>query len=132
MTLNDLRILYMEDNNHEMANKLVAVSSAAASAFEMGTYSRICCGLDVAVWEQDVARTAQIMQDILESVGTIGDFATSSLYQHMRFKDVEPDFAERLRKELLKSLEDETYSFMQGQACWERLKASAGAPRNPI
>jgi len=125
MTLNDLRVLYMEDNDHEMANKLVSVSSAAAAAFEMGRYSEVCCGLDVAVWDKNVEKTAQIMQDILDSIGTIGDFRKSKLYQHMAFKAAGPEFTESLMKELLESLEDESYSYMRGNECWENLKASA-------
>ena len=39
LVLNDLRILYMEDDDHEMARKLVEVSSSIASAFEMGKYN---------------------------------------------------------------------------------------------
>lgn len=125
MTLNDLRILYMEDGDHEMANKLAGFSSAVASAFEMGRYQEVCNGLDVAAWEKDAARTAQIMQDILDSVETIGDFTKSRLYQHMAFKAAGPEFAEGLRKELLESLGDESYSYMRGNEFWENLKASA-------
>ncbi|MDI9462477.1 MAG: helix-turn-helix domain-containing protein [Bacillota bacterium] len=123
-TLNDLRILYMEDNNHEMADKLVSVSSLLASTFEMGKYNEVCAGLDVAVWKKDVAATARIMQDILDSIGAIGDFTKSKLYQHMTLKTLEPEFAENLRRELLKSLEDESYNYMQGNECWEKLKNS--------
>lgn len=124
MALNDLRILYMEDDDHEMANKLVSVSSAVASTFEMGTYSEVCVGLDVAAWEKNAARTAQIMRDILDNLETIGDFTKSRLYQHMVFRAIGPDFADGFRKELLQSLEDESFRYMQGNACWENLKAS--------
>lgn len=126
MTLNDLRILYMEDDDHEMTNKLVSVSSAIASAFEMGRYSEVCMGFDVAAWEKDIAKTAQIMRDILDNLGTIGDFTKSRLYQHMVFRSqsVSPEFADGLRKELLKSLGDETFGYMQGNEYWEKLKAS--------
>ena len=123
-TLNDLRILYMEDNNHEMAEKLVSVSSLAASAFEMGKYNEVCAGLDIAVWKKDVVATARIMQDILDSIGTIGDFTKSKLYQHMTLKTLEPELLENFRQELLKSLEDESYNYMQGNECWEKLKKS--------
>ena len=58
MTLNDLRILYMEEDDSEMAEKLVQVSSSAAAAFEMGKYNEICYGLEVAAWEKDAAWTA--------------------------------------------------------------------------
>lgn len=125
MTLNNLRILYMEDDDREMANKLVSVSSAVASIFEMGRYNEVCVGLDVAAWEKNVARTAQIMRDILDNLGTIGDFTKSKLYQHMVFKTVGPEFADGFRKELLKLLGDESYSYMQGNEYWKSLEASA-------
>lgn len=122
MTLNNLRILYMEDDNHEMAKKLVEVSSSAASTFEMGKYSEACFGLEVAAWEKDVAWTAQLMHKILNSVGTIGDFVKSKLYQHMLLKTVDPEFSEGLRQELLKSFGDESFHYMQGNEYWEELK----------
>lgn len=120
--LNDLRMLYMEEENHEMTKKLVEVSSSAASVFEMGKYNEVCYGLDAAVWEKDVEWTAQLMREILDNIETIGDFAKSSLYQHMTLKTVSPDFSSGLRQDLLKSLEDETFDYMQGNEVWERLK----------
>lgn len=122
MTLNGLRILYMEDDNHEMAKKLVEISSSAASTFEMGKYNEVCCGLDVAAWEKDAAWTVQLMQEILDSVETIGDFTKSKLYQHMTLKTVDPNFSAGLKQELLKALGDETFNYMQGNEDWEKLK----------
>ena len=123
MTLNDLRILYMEDDDHEMARKLVEVSSSAASTFEMGKYNEICFGLDVAAWEKDIESTAQLIQEILDSIGTIGDFTKSKLYQHMALKTVDSNFSASLKRELLKSLEDESFHYMQGNEDWEKLKS---------
>lgn len=123
MTLNDLRILYMEDDNHEMAKKLVEVSSSAASAFEMGKYNEVCFGIDVAAWEKDIEWTAQLMQEILDSIGTIGDFTKSRIYQHMALKTVDSNFSAGLKRELLKSLGDESFNYMQGNEVWEKLKS---------
>ena len=123
MTLNDLRILYMEDDDHEMARKLVEVSSSVASTFEMGKYNEICFGLDVAAWEKDIEWTAQLIQEILDSIGTIGDFTKSKLYQHMALKTVDSNFSASLKRELLKSLEDESFNYMQGNEDWEKLKS---------
>ena len=123
MTLNDLRILYMEDDDHEMARKLVEVSSSAASTFEMGKYNEICFGLDVAAWEKDIEWTAQLMQEILDSIGTISAFTKSKLYQHMALKTVDSNFSASLKRELLKSLEDESFNYMQGNEDWEKLKS---------
>lgn len=123
MILNDLRILYMEDDDHEMARKLVEVSSSVASTFEMGKYNEICFGLDVAAWEKDIEWTAQLIQEILDSIGTIGDFTKSKLYQHMALKTVDSNFSASLKRELLKSLEDESFNYMQGNEDWEKLKS---------
>lgn len=123
MVLNGLRTLYMEDGDHEMTKKLVEVSSSAASTFEMGKYQEVCFGLDVAVWEKDVAWTAQFMHEILSSIDTIGDFAKSKLFQHMVLKTVKPEFSEGLRQKLLESLGDESFHYMQGNEYWEKLKS---------
>lgn len=123
--LNDLRVLYMEDNNPEMARKLVEVSSAAASTFEMGKYNEVCFGLDVATWEKDVAWTAQLMQDILDGIETIGDFAKSKLYQHMAPKTVSFEFSVGLKQKLLESFTDESFYYMEGNEYWEKLKSKA-------
>ena len=123
MTLNSLRTLYMEDGNHEMAKKLVEVSSSAASTFEMGKYNEVCFGLEVAAWEKDTAWTAQLMQDILDGIETIGDFAKSRLYQHMTLKTVGSEFSAGLKQKLLESFTDESFSYMQGNEYWEKLKS---------
>ena len=120
LVLNDLRILYMEDGNHEMAWKLVDVQNQAARAFEMGRYNE-STGLDVAAWEKDARKTAEIMGEILESVDHIADFTQSLLYQHMIFKEMDPSFADRLRKSLIDGMRDESYSYMRGNELWEEI-----------
>ena len=94
LVLNDLRILYMEDGNHEM---------------------------DVAAWEKDVSKTADIMRQILDALDHIGDFSQSSLYQHMIFKEMDPGFADRLRKSLVGGMRDESFSYMRGNELWEEI-----------
>ena len=123
MTLNNLRTLYMEDDNHEMAKKLVDVSSSAAFTFEMGKYNEVCFGLEIAAWEQDAAWTAQLMQDILDGIETIGDFTKSKLYQHMDLKTVSSEFSVGLKQKLLESFTDEPFCYMQGNEYWEKLKS---------
>lgn len=113
----------MEDGDHEMTKKLVEVSSSAASTFEMGKYQEVCFGLDVAVWEKDVAWTAQFMHEILNGIDTIGDFAKSKLFRHMVLKTVKPEFSEGLRQKLLEFLGDESFRYMQGNEYWEKLKS---------
>ena len=121
LVLNDLRTLYMKDEEHAMAWKLVDVQNQAARVFEMGRYYEVSTGLDVASWEKDVPKTAEIMQEILKALDHIGDFAQSRLYQHMTFKEIDPGFAERLRKSLIEGMRDESYSYMRGNELWEEI-----------
>ena len=121
-TLTDLRLLYMEDDNHAMAHRLDSVFSLAASAFDMGQYHEVCSSLDVAAWEKDVAGTERCMRKLLSSLDTITDFTRSELYQHMTFRAIEPAFSDSLRNDLLHALDDETFSYMESNEYWETLK----------
>ena len=92
LTLNDLRMLYMEDGDHPMVHKLVEISSKVASAFDMGRYNEVSMGLDVAVWEKDIALTEEIMRVLIENVESLENFADSDLYRHLTFKNQIPVF----------------------------------------
>ncbi len=127
--LNDLRILTMEDGDAAMARKLVSVSSAVASAFEMGRYHEVCPGLDVAAWEKDAAWTAEIVENLLDSVDTIGDFASSPLYRHMTVHPAGPDLIAAVRQTLLDTLRDESFQYMQGDPNWEKLQKGDFQPK---
>ena len=63
------------------------------------------------------------MGEILDSIGTIGDLTSSKLYRHMTLKTVDPDSLTSLKRELLKSLYDETFDYMRGNKDWEKLKS---------
>ena len=119
LVLNDLRNLYIEDGDHEMAWKLVDVQKQAAKAFEMGQYQEVSVGLSVGSWEKDVSKTAAIMQDILGALSHIGDFSGSPLYQHMTFTQMDPAFTKRLYQSLVEGMKDETYAYMKGNEFWE-------------
>ena len=87
----------------------------------MGRYHEVSTGLDVAGWEKDVPKTAEIMREILEALDHIVDFSQSSLYQHMTFKEMDPGFADRLRKSLVGGMRDESFSYMRGNELWEEI-----------
>lgn len=121
LVMNDLRILYMEDGDHEMAWRLSDMHKLAAKTFEMGRYNEVSSGLDVAAWEKDVSKTASIMQEILESIETLGDFASSPLYRHMTFKQPDPGFTERLKSSMIRHMKDEAYAYMEGNEFWDKI-----------
>ena len=123
--LNDLRILYMEDGDRAMVHKLVDLSGAVAAAFEMGRYQAVCPGLDAATWEKDPVWTMGLVEELLDSADTIGDFVRSPLYRHMNLRPADPSFAEAARQTLLQSLEDEAFAYMQSDPNWDLLKSGA-------
>lgn len=121
--LNSLRVLYMEDDNHEMPKKLAQISSLIAKAFEMGKYHEISSNLDVAAWEKDVDWTIDVFRSMLDSVDTIGDFLKSSLYQHMRLKSASGELSKQVRLHLMELVNSEEFEYMNGNEIWNSMKA---------
>ncbi len=121
LALNDLRVLYMEDGDRRMAEKITGTQSRAAAAFEMGRFNEVSSGLDVAVWENDAGKTERIVKEMMDSLDTISAFTGSDLYRHMILKEPEPGFTDRLRAELISSFHDAAYDFMLGNEYWKGL-----------
>ena len=125
--LNNLHILYMKENDYEMAHKLVHLEGGLAKLFEMGRYQEVSPGLELAAVQKDVEETERIMRVLLEHTDTLMDFTRSDLYRHTPFKATDPAFFKQINKDLLAGfLDEETYSFMRGNPYWEELKKQAG------
>ena len=127
LVLTNLRLLYMEEGDHEMAWKLVRTQSELAALFEMGRYHEVNAALDVATWEKDEEATERVMREILESIGTMGDFTRSSLYRHMSFGKMGEDLAEKLKASILEGMKEETFAYMAGNPFWEEIVHKADA-----
>ena len=127
LTLNDLRMLYMGDEDHAMVHRLVNISSKTAAAFDMGRYNEVSMGLDVAEWEKDVEWTEQIMRELLESIESVGNFAESDLFRHLTFKKSDPEFYRKMRDSIIQSIDDDSFSYMKGNIYWENLHKNATA-----
>lgn len=114
MIFSSIYILAMQDNNMEVAHKLVEKQQELARLFEMGTYHEVSCGLELATVEKDVDTVIDIMQKMLESIDGITAFTESALYEHMTFKNADRAFVEELKENLMKCFRDEeTYGFMK-------------------
>lgn len=122
--LNDLRMLYLEDKDYDMADRMAETQSKTAAAFEMGRYAEVSVFLDNAAARKDALQTERAMRDILGSTDTLGDFTKSRLYAHMTFKPVDEDFKRRIHADLAASFEDdEVFGYMRGNEYWEGLKS---------
>lgn len=128
--LNNLHILYMKENDYAMAHKLVNLEGSLAKLFEMGCYQEAAPGLELAAVQKNVEETERIMRILLERTDTLMDFTRSDLYRHTTFKATDPEFFNRLRNDLIKGfLEEETYSYMQGNPYWETLSTAVEVAR---
>lgn len=80
----------MQDDNIEQARKYIEKESSLAKLFEMGRYQEIY------------------------------GFVYSSLYSHMKFKEVDENFIAKIHEDLLKLFRDkETFEYMTGNEEWK-------------
>ncbi len=120
--LSSLYLMALEDGETEKARMWVEKESGLAKLFEMGIYHQEACRLDLAVRERDEERTLSIVGALLGSLDGLTDFSRSEMYAHMKFGSPEPEFAGKLRKNLLKSFcGEDTLSYMKGNPDWEKL-----------
>lgn len=134
MLINDLRILYMKDNNLCMAHRFADIESGLAALFEMGAYQESAGALELATYEKDVKETERIMRLLLESSDTLTQFTRSDLFRHLYSSSEKPalSFVGRILKELQQGfLEEETYGYMRGNDFWEDLKQSLTQSNTP-
>ena len=127
ITLSELCILYMKDDNHAMAHKFADIAGALAELFEMGAYQGASSQLELATWEKDAAETERIMRILLENCGSLTDFFHSDLYSHIPPKKADSSLFRQMKRNLIKGfLDEETYGYMKGNEYWEALKTAFG------
>ncbi len=122
MVFNSICALAMECGNLDKVHTFVSKQQEFARLFEMGKYYEASCGLELAVLEKDVDATIEIVKTMLASVEKIGDFSESELYEHMTFKRMEPDVVKEMKKDLLRTFQDEeTFGFLKEDERWREV-----------
>ncbi|MGN0405568.1 MAG: helix-turn-helix domain-containing protein [Bariatricus sp.] len=107
-------MIALQEKDMAKAHLLVDKQSELAGLFDMGTYYETSCRLELATLEQDAKSTAEIMKRMLDSVDHIFSFRNSPLYEHMNFKETQPEFTEKLKNDLISLFQDkETFSFLE-------------------
>ena len=101
---------------------LVEKESQAARLFDMGRYHEASAGLDLAAAGKDQEATAEIMEEMLETVDDLCGYRHSPLYEHITFKEVRREFLEGIRKNLLANFRDEeAFGYMRENGRWREL-----------
>ncbi len=124
MDLHGIFSLAMEDGNREKARDIVERQERLARLFEMGEYNENMWRLELATAEQDGDTAADVMEKLLESCRTLGNYGKVSLFEHMGFKEVSEEFYRQLEENLRKGFRDEdTYGWLRGNERWEAITA---------
>ncbi len=106
-TLQGLYLLALQENNFEKAHLFADKQSEAARCFDMGRYHEAASQLEIATLEKDADTVMSIMEEMLDSVNDINSFTKSPLYEHMKFKEVNEDFLNELKNNLIQCFQDE-------------------------
>lgn len=117
-------MLALQDNDMEKAHQMVKKQKELAKCFEMGRYYEVSSDLELATLEKDADVVVSTMEEMLENVRQLGDFRETPLYEHMEFKEVQENFLEEMKQNLLNSFRDtENYGFLENNERWRKLIA---------
>lgn len=93
-----------------------------ARCFEMGRYYETSYKLDIAVLEKDTKTALTAMEEMLSSVEQLGSYCKAPLYEHMKFKEVNPDFLKKVKDDLREYFRDEEkFGFLKDDKRWKNL-----------
>ena len=121
-TFQYLFALAMEENNLEKAQLLAKKQELLAEVFDMGDYLQASGKLELATIKKDVEETLQIVTKMASGLKEITAFRKSALFEHMTFRNVSEELQEEMKEHFMELLHDEeTFSYMKGNAQWEEL-----------
>ena len=115
MVMHSIYMLAMEEGNMAKAEQMVEKQQQLAKLFEMGRYTAVSAKLEWTVARKDAEETLEAMEQMLDSVDTVGEWTTSSLFEHLEFRKVpREEFLATLKKNLLENFKDEeTFGFLK-------------------
>lgn len=121
-TLYGMYMLALGDNNMEKAHMLVDKQAEMAKCFEMGKYYEVSARLEQATLEKDAETVITTMKEMFSCIGEIGSFCKSSLYEHLKFKEIKTEFLAEMKQNLLRCFcDEETYGFLKNDKRWQEL-----------
>lgn len=122
MVFNSLCMLSKNENNIELAEKWADKLSTLAVLFDMGDYNSQSCKLDLAVYKKDINATLSIAKVMLSQSVHITGYTKSFMYKHMKFKELDKAFYDKLKHMLAENFRDKkSFGYMEGNREWENL-----------
>lgn len=114
--------LAADSENMEKARMAAAKMGELAKVFEMGEYYQVSGSLELAALEKDADAAVNIAEKMILNAENVCGYTESALYQHMAFKNVNPEFVANLKNNLIKLFQDEdSFGFLKEDARWKKL-----------
>ena len=114
--------LAIDSGNMEKAHMAARKMGDLAKVFEMGEYYQVSGSLELAAMEKDADAAINIMEKMILNADSLCIWMESDLYQHMAFKNVNPEFFRNLKDNLIKLFHDEdSFGFLKEDARWKKL-----------
>lgn len=122
LVFNGLYQLAMQENDRQKAHLMVEKQRDMSRLFEMGKYQEFSWGLELATLEKDADAVITLAKGLMSNVAEIGAFRKSPLFEHMHFHEVNPEFLEGLKKQMLDGFRDEeTFGWLMEDERWKEL-----------
>ena len=92
---------------------------ALAALLEMSEYGAYAAELDLAQAERDRDQTMACIEGLLGSAASLGAFTRSQLYAHMACKEIDPSFAEKVKRLIVNAVQsDKGFAYMEDDPRW--------------
>lgn len=122
--LNSLFIIQLRENDLEKARYYAEKKKGLIRLFEMGEYNAYAADLELVRSEKDPDKTIECVQGLMEHLDSMCAFTYAPLYSHMTFKKIDPEFVQKMRRNILDGFRsDESFDYMKDNPRWEQLIA---------
>lgn len=122
MVLASMQLMSLKEENYEKAEYIVEKQKGLAELFEMGEYNKHAMELELLLAKQDVEGTLNCVNHLLSSVEHMTSYCSAELYEHMKFKDISPEFIEEMKEKLREAFGDENrFGYMKDDERWKEL-----------
>lgn len=127
--LNSLTRMKLEANDLKGARYYVEKRKALITLLEIGEYGTYAAELSLVQAERDKDKTIDCVQGLLGQTASLGAFAGSPLYSHMTFKEMDPDFKEKVTEITFSELYcGSGFEYMKNDPRWAEILRAAGPP----
>lgn len=121
LALNNLYQLAVKAQDAEKMRFLTEKQTQLAAAYDMGIYYEATPRYALAAQEKDADMTIASLKILLGNLEEVCAFLRSPLYEHMKFKEISPEFYDRMKQSIFEGMQNkEEFAWLQGDARWEK------------